>query len=78
LLTLAERARLAVLGRLSVAAEIELINLASSQLPDEKWLQAVVQQTAHGNKGDAVAVRVPPPRIVALLVFDDSNDSLLR
>jgi hypothetical protein len=78
LLSLAERARVAVLGTLGAAAETELLNLASSQLPDEKWLQAVVQETAPENQNDTAAIRVRQPRMVALLLLDDANDSAMR
>lgn len=81
LLNLAEHARVAVLGRLGAAAETELLALASSQLPDEKWLRAVIQNTAPGDESDGTSIRVQrihQPRIVALLLLDDSSDSALR
>lgn len=81
LLNLAERARVVVLGRLGAAAETELVDLASSNLPDEKWLQAVIQETAPRDESDGSSIRVqlvPQPRIVALLLLDDSSESALR
>ena len=81
LLSLAGRARVAVLGRLGAAAEFELLGLASSALPDEQWLRAIIDEAASGDDDDHLPIhRAPAPQrhIVALLLIDDSIDSAMR
>jgi superfamily II DNA or RNA helicase len=75
LMNLAEDARVAVLGRLGAAGESDLLALASSELSDEKWLQAVIQAAAPRDRNGQ---RVREARVIALLLLDNSNDSLLR
>ena len=75
LLSLAERARVTVLGRLGAAAEFELLALASSPLPDEEWLRAIIHDAVPGeDHGRTVQVTsADQRRIVALLILDDSR-----
>jgi superfamily II DNA or RNA helicase len=80
LLNLAEHARVAVLGTLGAAGESDLLAFASSELSDEKWLQAVIQGAAPRDKSDLTSSVQPARegRIIALLLLDNSCDSALR
>lgn len=73
LLILGEKARAAILGRLGVAAEAGLIQLASAEVSDEEWLCAVagygesqdnLPDAGHSGSDDAEA------GIVAMLLFE--------
>jgi hypothetical protein len=80
-MNLAEDARVAVLARMGAARESDLLALASSDLPDEKWLQAVIQGAVpreENGLGSNRVQRVREDRIIALLLLENSNDSLLR
>ena len=77
LLELAIVARSAILGRLGVAAEAELMRLVKADLPDEEWLRAIGDQVAgaveakHGHDirpGGASAARV-----MAILLLEHSQ-----
>jgi superfamily II DNA or RNA helicase len=72
LLRLGGEARLAILGRMSAAAEAELIRMVSLAMPDEEWLSAVA-----GYENSSQLDRCPPEsdglddhaRIVAILLL---------
>jgi hypothetical protein len=66
--TLAERARNIVLSRLSAGTESDLLELASSDLPSEKWLEKIIRQGS-----EAVAARTTSNRTAAILLLDDSS-----
>lgn len=72
LLHLATAARFAILGRMSAAAESELIQSLSLEMPDEEWLSAVAGYDTSGQV-DAGASESGDPgdhaRIVALLLL---------
>ena len=78
MLELATNARTSILGRLGVAAELELMRQAKTDLGDEEWLRAV---------GDSACAAIPEisvrdpgressvERIAAILLFDQSQFS---
>ena len=68
LIGLADPARKIVLSRLSAGAEADLLDLASCNIPGEKWLEKIVQA---GFQIDAD--RTNSNRIAAILLLDDSQ-----
>lgn len=74
LLELAIVARDAILGRLGVAAEAELMRLVEADLPDEEWLRAIGDQVAgaveakHGP--DLRHGRASAARVMAILLLE--------
>lgn len=77
-LELATHARTSILGRLGVAAELELMRQAKTDLGDEEWLRAVGDSAGAAIPGDSA--RDPghessAERIAAILLFDQSTFS---
>jgi len=80
LLELAMNARLAILGRLGVAAESELMRHAKADLEDEQWLR-VVGDLAFAPPQDISAIdinggQVGTDRVIALLMLEQSTLSI--
>jgi superfamily II DNA or RNA helicase len=75
-LRLGKAARHTILGRLSAAAESELIGMASLPMPDEEWLSAVA---GYDDSSQAVATSLETggsddqPRIAAILLLQKSR-----
>lgn len=70
LLELATSARLAILGRLGVAAEFELMHRAKTDLEDEQWLRTVGKSTTTSAPKISTADIVGGDRVIALLMFE--------
>jgi superfamily II DNA or RNA helicase len=69
LIGLADEARKIVLSRLSAGTESDLLDLASSDIPSEKWLERIIQERSQSD-----AARTSSNRIAAILLLDDSNE----
>ena len=65
---LADQAREIVLSRLSAGAESDLLDLASSDIPSETWLEKIIRDVP-----EISSPRNYSDRIVAILLLDDSQ-----
>jgi len=77
LLELAIVARDAILGRLGVAAEAELMRMVKADLPDEEWLRAIGDQVAgavEAKHGPGLRHgRASADRVMAILLLEHSQ-----
>ena len=65
---LADQAREIVLSRLSAGAESDLLDIASSDIPSEKWLEKIIRDVP-----EIPSLRNYSDRIAAILLLDDSE-----